>query len=503
MHMNNIKRTTYNLNETLMEKSAEQNIDMVISLPDYCADIGNILQSFAFINVSSGSITGGKIKTEGTVLVRVLYLNEGEIFSFEQSEPFTKEMDYTADELGTVLDLSTFLQYLNSRAASPRKIEIHGAFVIKAKVSACRSSSVIDDVDREDIQIHKDTLSACSASGNATANISVNQVIDIGTDKPPVRSIIRNSTAAQVIETKQVSGKVLVKGELKVKTLYKSEENTVEYIENVLPLSQILDIEGMDENSTLDIRLKLASLDITVKPSALGNMSLLDISAGAVLSACAYNCIDFPVLMDAYSTEYECQCSFKDVSVDRIMTNISKNYIHQFSIENVSEPARVIDVWCDEVSAKADIKNEQPVFSGTVKCYLLYEDMEGKLNLKSANSEFSFNEDIGAVSHMKCEPNAVIVGTDYLINENRVDVRVDLHISAVILASENAKVVDDINLSETPLQKSTSFFVYYAHKGENVWSIARKYHTTTKNILEQNALEGDEITGDVPLLIWG
>ena len=122
MHMNSIKRTTYNLNETLMEKSAEQSIDMVISLPDYCADIDNILQSFAFINLSSGSVSNGKIKTEGTVLVRVLYLNGGEIFSYEQSEPFTNEIDYAADELGTVLELSTYLQYLNSRAASPRKI---------------------------------------------------------------------------------------------------------------------------------------------------------------------------------------------------------------------------------------------------------------------------------------------------------------------------------------------------------------------------------------------
>ena len=185
------------------------------------------------------------------------------------------------------------------------------------------------------------------------------------------------------------------------------------------------------------------------------------------------------------------------------MNSVSKDYIHQFSVENMSDTARIIDVWCDEVSVKADLKNEQLLFSGSVKCYLLYEDLEGKINLKSSGTDFSFAEDIGAVSRIKCEPNIVIAGTDYLINENRVDVRVDLHISAVVIASDYEKVVDDIHLSETPLQKSTSFFVYYAHRGESLWSIARKYHTTGKNILEQNKLEGDEITSDVPLLIWG
>ena len=503
MYMNDLKRTNYLVNETLCEKNAEQSIDMEMNLPDYCADISNILQCFAFVNITSGALTEEKIQIEGTVLLRVLYLSEGEIYSYEQSEPFSKSMEYHACAVGAVLDLSTTQQYLNSRAASPRKIEIHGAFVIHAKVSTCKNDSVVDSVVSDHIQIHKDTLSACSASGNASASIDINQVMDIGTDKPPVKSIIRNTTVARVIETKQVSGKILVKGELKVKTLYKSETNTIEYIENTLPLSQILDIEGMNENSTVDIKLRLTALDVLVKPSALGSMNLLDISATASLNACAYNCLDFPVLKDAYSTDYSCECTYKEVCVDKIITTVSKDYMHKFEVDKITNLASVIDVWCDELTSSSKFKDEKMVVSGALKAYVLYEDLEGKLGLKSVQSEYSFAEDIGKVSNIKSEPNVMICGTDYLIEENGVQIRADMHLDAVVFECVSEKVVDDISLSETPLHKNHSLFIYYAHPGDTLWRIAEKHHTTVKQIMEQNALDSDEITLEKPLLIWG
>ena len=105
--MNTIKRTEYCVNETITQKSAEQSVDMEMNLPDYCADIQNILQCFAFANVTSGSVSEGIIKIEGTILVRVLYLNEGEIYSYEQSEPFSKRIENDNYDIGAVMNLNT------------------------------------------------------------------------------------------------------------------------------------------------------------------------------------------------------------------------------------------------------------------------------------------------------------------------------------------------------------------------------------------------------------
>ncbi|MBQ3432650.1 MAG: hypothetical protein IJG23_07695, partial [Clostridia bacterium] len=65
--MENIKRTNYLVNEKVCEVSTEQNIDSEINLPDYCPDIGNVLQCFALINLSSGAVNEESVKAEGTV----------------------------------------------------------------------------------------------------------------------------------------------------------------------------------------------------------------------------------------------------------------------------------------------------------------------------------------------------------------------------------------------------------------------------------------------------
>jgi len=501
--MNHIQRTNYKVNETIAEKSVEQSIHMDIHLPEYCGDISRVLHCFAFANISSSSLSQEKIQIEGNVLVRVLYMSEGELFSYEQSAPFSTVIEHGCDDIGAVADVSTYVQYVNCRAASSRKFEVSGAFAVVAKLSACREASVVAGIEQEDIQTEMDLLSACSASGNAAATVSVAQVVDIGSDKVPMKSIIRTTAVPVLIETKQVSGKMLVKGELKLKTLYKSENNVVEYIENSLPLSQILDIEGMDETSTTDIKLTLISLDVTMKPSALGNMSLLDIQASVYMQACAYDCIDFPVLKDAYSTEYDCECSFKEVSVDRIVTTLEKNYLHNFTVGQLGDVNTVVDVWCEPRKLKADLENGQLVFSGTLSVYILYEDGTGTLSLKESESEYRVSESIGDVCKIKCQPSVSITGCDYRIQETGLEVRADMRVRAVVFECMSQRVIDDITLSETTLKKSSSLFIYYAVKGEKLWDIARKYKTTVSKIMAENDVSQESIPENKALLIWG
>lgn len=499
--MSNIIKTNYCVNEVLCEKSIEQAIDCEINLPDYCGDISRILECFAFPNISASSLSANKISIEGNTLVRLLYISDGEIFSYEQNCPFSIKSDISCDSVGAVLDISTTLQYLNCRAASSRKAEAHGAFVIKAKVLSCSKKEVINNIEDDNMQIKKDIITACSASGNACVNVSVEQVADIGNNKPNIKSIIRNTAFADINETKQVAGKILVKGELTIKTLYKSEEDTLETIENILPFSQILNVEGVSEESVADIKSDIISLDITVKPSALGTMTLMDISAVIMLCVCSYNCIDFPALKDAYSTVFDSECSFKDVNVDRIVGSISETFIHTFEIPALNIN-KAIDVWCDDINCNTSFDNSQLNFTGTLSSFALFEDKDGTLNFKEEKSEYSFIKSISECENVKSYPSAKIIGTDYIIGENSIEVRVKVKLTAVIFETLCEKVVYDITLSDNPAKKSSSMIVYYPQNGEELWDIARKFSTTIERISKENDLEEEIITSAKPLIIW-
>lgn len=497
-----IERTNYFVNEVLFEKSAEQGIDCDITLPDYCADISRILRCFACPNVTSSSISGDRIVIDGTVLIRLLYVSDGKIFSHEHICQYSKQIDINCDTIGAVLEVSSCVQYVNCRAVNSRRVEVHGAFVITSKVSACKSREVIDDISDDGMEIRKDSIMACSASGNAGVSTPVTQVIDIGTDRPQIKSIIRNSAVPSITETKQVTNKVLIKGELKIKTLYKSENDSIECIENVLPVSQIMDIEGVDEKSTVDIKASLSSLDVMVKPSALGSMSLLDISAVISFVACSYNCMEFPVVTDAYSTGYGSECTFKNVNVDKIAASVNKAYVHTFSIEAGQDVCRVEDMWCEGIKCRAGFKDEKLVFSGTLTGFAITEDAQGNIALRQGDTEYSFDEDVGEIENLRCSPDAVITGCDYTIGETTIDVRVNIKICAVVFDNYRAQVVDDVAMSEKPIEKSSSLFIYYSQKGEKLWDIARRYNTTVRQIMDENELDDEILAEEKPLLIW-
>ena len=56
-----------------------------------------------------------------------------------------------------------------------------------------------------------------------------------------------------------IQNKCLIKGELAVKTLYCADtnENELETIEHTMPISQIVEVDGIDEDCGSDIRLEV------------------------------------------------------------------------------------------------------------------------------------------------------------------------------------------------------------------------------------------------------
>lgn len=61
--------------ETVYDGCAEQPIDLDFSLPDYCPDIQKILKCQVTPSVTAQNLMGDRLEVEGTVTIRVLYLD--------------------------------------------------------------------------------------------------------------------------------------------------------------------------------------------------------------------------------------------------------------------------------------------------------------------------------------------------------------------------------------------------------------------------------------------
>ena len=122
--------------EVVFDGCQEQPVDLTLSLPDYCPDIQRILKCQIYPCITSKSIVGDSLEVNGNTMLRILYVDSvglpirccEKISTFTTNIPMKKTLD------NPIAFVKAKVEYVNCRATSPRKLDIHGAFSVCAKV---------------------------------------------------------------------------------------------------------------------------------------------------------------------------------------------------------------------------------------------------------------------------------------------------------------------------------------------------------------------------------
>jgi len=151
---------TLNICGTTFETSSEQPVDVEISLPDYCPDIGKILKCQAFPKIFSKNFSASKLSVEGSTLIRIIYVDDRDkcVRSYEQEYPFAAE--FSVKEMGEAPEayIKCKVDYINCRAITQRKIDIHGAFTLSAKITSTQKHSIIADAKGAGIMLRRNHI---------------------------------------------------------------------------------------------------------------------------------------------------------------------------------------------------------------------------------------------------------------------------------------------------------------------------------------------------------
>ena len=209
--------------ETILDTSAEQPIDLDFSLPDYCPDIQKILKCQIYPTITEQTISD-RLDVEGEVLVKLLYLDSGKkaVRCCEYASPFSTSIALKKapeNPSSVVTYLNTKVDYVNCRAVSPRKLDIHGAFSIQARAVSTVMQSIVSSIEEEDIQQKGSKVTLSRVSSRTQQSFTVNEVLELGQGKPEAEAIVRTDASALVEDVKVVADKLIVKGEALILSL--------------------------------------------------------------------------------------------------------------------------------------------------------------------------------------------------------------------------------------------------------------------------------------------
>lgn len=96
-------------------------------------------------------------------------------------------------------------------------------------------------------------------------------------DKPVIESILSTDISVNITDTKAVTGKLMANGEINLKLLYITDVESGETgkLDYLLPFNQIIDCEGIDENTINCVSCDIMSYDIRLKNDVMSDKPLL------------------------------------------------------------------------------------------------------------------------------------------------------------------------------------------------------------------------------------
>ncbi len=488
------------------EAKAEQGVDSDMTLPDYCPDIKSMLCCSIEPGINSVSVTGNRITADGNAVIRLLYVSsENKLACFEQNYPLSKYVEMNALTPECSATAAVKVSYVNCRAVSPRRVDVHGCISVLFSVMCCESKGFVSSVSGDGVRQKLMPLRGCSAVGCMSKLFEMSEVVPINDAESAVKSVVHSSAVPLISEIKAVSNKLLIKGEMQLYTALCCEDSSIKKVEHTMPISRIIELDGVDDTCICDVRAEASSLDIRLKADDNGEIRSLDAATVIRADVCAYKPIDCACVEDVYSVKKELDITAVPLESNKFAGMLDEAFLVSFQPDFTGdEVGEITDSWCEGVTCVTAGKEGGAELSGTLTLCVLYNDSQGNPAFARRQSDYRFTKEfagvkgklVGNISVLPC--GVSVSGKGAALNAKvQLRARGCLFESEIITALENARVLEDT-------EKNSSHYavtVYFGESGEKLWDIAKKYNTSEESIRRRNNVNGDVLEKETMLII--
>ena len=497
------------IEELLFDSQFEQALDTEFTLPDYCPDISRVLKCRVCPRVSGKSISGNSANLDGVMSVVLLYADaSNEIRMYEHPVAFTRSIDLGAAVAGAASVSATAApDYVNCRPVNERKVDIHGAVTINVRVTHKQTTDIVADIDGNDIEMRRGRCEVTNPLSYSEKYLIVNDEIELPDNMEAIRYNLRTDASAVATECKVISNKAVIKGDMFLSVLYcGDQEGGPVCFDTSVPLSQIVDIDGIVEGCNCAVDIDVVSMELKPRTGMNGEARSFALSAKLCMTVKATCDGEAAILFDAFSTEYKDNTEKQDITFEKLMLPVRERFdckkMLEFSPDDIG---RVVDCWCDASVNRVANDGCELTVNGTAMLCILARDMQDLPVYFERPVDFDYNRTMESEpKNMRCETMIRAVKTDgKMVAAGQLEISVELMLQADVYSRERRTVitafeVDDVNKKE---KNNSALVIYYADSGESVWDIAKRYNTSINAINELNGLSDDVLGKGIMLMI--
>ena len=503
----NLCKKTLSTAGPLLDTVSEQPVDLDLTLPDYCPDIERILRCTLIPKVYLSNISGDRLAVDGGACVRIVYLEAGKSCPrcFEYTTPFSESFSLKDSPEDCAVYVDTKPEYLNCRALSPRKLSLHGAFSLYARVTVKRSVDYFCYEDEDDLQTRTESLPVSELSGLCCDMFGVGEDIPMS-GRSRIAGFISHHASVKITELKAIHGKIMVSAEGRLELMYLTDgaDSEPECMTHTFPISRVVDCVGAEEDSVIDARLDVMSYELNLNDDALDGSGVLALDIKLCFNALCWRESEIQVLDDAFSTRYEVQTRREPLSCRCEVRCLCFTDTAKAAVTLDGESiGKVIRVRAENIAVSAAVSGGAPLLSSKLTVSMVFVNSDGDTRWIDRDIEFDYNPSVEGYDSVDCVTANVDSLSYRIVDEHTVELRAEIGYQMTVSRQVNRSTVTAVSADDEgqPFEDRDALILYYADKGERIWEIAKRYHSRPTDIMEENELESDVLDDDDMLMI--
>lgn len=479
-----------------MEKNVKCRVESGIIVPDRMPDVLKVIQVDAVAAVKKKTIQNEKLYIEGTVYATVLYLPENPddgIKSIKTSYGFDEVVDsqyITDDARCTVV---SEIEYADIQLVNSRKLNIQTVVDLKIDVCTDKTVSFISGLDCEDAACKYERASFNSTKCSEVSDFLIKDSIELRGACPQICEILKCDMRIEDIETKCVTNKVVIKGNVAANVLYVSTAGTIELSDATLPFTDVIEMGCECEGDNITARCDIIESNVTPEFNADGEKRLIkfEMLISATVNAYCENSISY--LSDCYYFGYKTAARKNSSSViqTKFCPRVTKNIRECIAFDNkMPTPSSVYNVVISPCVTGIDVQKDTANINTKLEVSVLY------LSEVSENPVCCVKKEI-PVSYMhklteECKVYAMAECEHISYSINSVG---ELEIRAVIgyrieeTCEIPFEIIEDVEKGEKT--EGSEIIILRANGSESLWDIGKKYCVSCDEIASVNGIEAD------------
>jgi len=460
-------------------------------------EIDKILWVDGKAQITNSKIVQDKVIINGIVKFKAVYKSKEEnprIFKLETVQDFRNEVELEGINENMTSDVKIGLEYIEYELLDERKVGLKSLVNIQTKVGRTNTLEVIKDIrGGEDTQILKEKIKYNDVIGMKESYTIVKEAFEIEEGMPPIDDILKAELNTYEKESKVVDGRVIISGILDCLIVYNGEGN-INSLKKEISFNHFLEIEGAEKDLNCQIKMEVESVEYEIKEDSEGISRILELESKVKILGKVYDNREKEIVLDMYSTD-------QNINLKKEKTLLLENVKNLICRETVT---REIDMLGDILTIEGRVSildsryiEGKVVTEGTVNLNILYvEENTGEIKNSQEEIPFKFYNDIdGLKGNISVEVESILEQISYKVNDGGLNIEAAVKNSIMLNREKEIDIIVDLEETGEALNKKNrpSITVYIVQKDDILWDIAKRYHTTVKEIMSANNITSPQI----------